>query len=414
MPGQQKQLAVCHHCDWVSRIPDLSSSEAALCPRCRTVLDTSRRYAPGTVLAWATATLLSLVIALSFPFLGFETQGIERSIRLFDPVIALVAEGYALVAALVALTIVVLPASYLIGILYLATCVARGRELPAARLVARLLRPIRPWLMGDVFIVGVLVSLIKIVTLAEIGLGPSFFAFCGFALLMLHTIGLFDPRVFWQRLVAPSEPPSHLRAGRTAAGQGVVDCPSCGAAFGRRQRRCPRCRAHSGARLQRLQWTWALLVSASLLLIPANVLPIMATQSLGYEAPSTIIGGVRQLLAMGSWPIAIIIFLASIVVPIGKILILGWLSLVVRSRAVEEPRRRLWLYRVTEFIGRWSMIDVFVVAVLTALIQAAPFMSVQPGPAAVAFAAVVVLTMLAARAFDPRAIWQETAAGRGT
>lgn len=390
-------------------MPPLDDGESALCPRCGTHLHARRDHGPETMVAWAIATLLALVIALSFRFLWFEAQGIEHSIMLFDAALALAAEHYALLAVLVALTTVVLPVIYLLGMLYLSTCVALDRELPGARVMAHLLRPIQPWLMGDVFIVGVLVSLIKIVSLAEITIGPSFIAFCGYVLLMLRTIRVFDAHAFWERFAGPAEPPHHLRPGRTAAGQGVVDCASCGAPFTWHEGyRCPRCgRPHAGTGFRRLQWTWAMLVSAAILLIPANALPIMATASLGYDAPATIIGGVRHLIHMGSWPIAVIIFVASIVVPIGKILILGWLCIVVRAGRTGGPRRRLHLYRFTEFIGRWSMIDVFVVAVLTALIQAGRFMSVHPGPAAMAFAGAVILTMLAAMTFDPRAIWRQ-------
>lgn len=409
MSDSNQSLAVCHLCDWVVRMPALDNGESAFCPRCDTRLHTRRDHGPETTMAWGVATLLALIIALSFRFLWFESQGIENSIVLFDAALALVSDDYALLALLVALTTVVLPAIYLFGMLYLSACMALERALPGARAVAHLLRPIQPWLMGDVFIVGVLVSLTKIVSLAEIAIGPSFIAFCAYALLMLRSMHVFHPHAFWERFAGPAAVPRHLCPGHPAAGQGVVDCASCGAPFiWRDGHRCPRCgRPHAGLGFRRFQWTWALLVSAAILLIPANALPIMATVSLGYDSPATIIGGVRHLIEVGSWPIAMVIFLASIVVPIGKILMLGWLCIVVRAGRAGGAKQRLRLYRFTEFIGRWSMIDVFVVAVLTALIQAGRLMAVHPGPAAVAFAGAVILTMLAAVTFNPRAIWQQ-------
>ncbi|WP_292771082.1 paraquat-inducible protein A, partial [Methylophaga sp. UBA5113] len=161
-----------------------------------------------------------------------------------------------------------------------------------------------------------------------------------------------------------------------------------------------------------LQRTWALLAAAIVMYIPANVYPIMTTTLLGQSNPSTIIGGVIELSQKGSWPIAAVIFFASIVVPVGKILALIWLSIVVQKSSELMANTRTKLYRITEFIGRWSMVDLFVVAILVALIRAGNLMSITPGPAALAFGAVVILTMLAAMTFDPRLIWDSPQTAR--
>lgn len=139
--------------------------------------------------------------------------------------------------------------------------------------------------------------------------------------------------------------------------------------------------------------------------VPANIYPIMTTTSLGHSSPSTIIGGVVELVQMGSWPVAAVIFIASVIVPVGKLVALAWLCLVVSRSSELNAAVRTRLYRLTEFIGRWSMIDIFVVAILVALIRAGSLMSITPGPAALAFGAVVVITMLAAMTFDPRLLW---------
>lgn len=403
----QKQLVVCQICDWVARLPALSVHESAYCPRCGTRLHTRGHDDQQRTVAWALATLVTLAIALSFQFLWFETSGVAHAMVLFDSVLALAAEDYPLLAGLVALTTVILPGLYLVAVLAVSLSVAADRELPGARAAAHLLRPIEPWLMSDVFIVGVLVSLTKIVSLAEIRLGPSFFAFCAYALMLLQTIRTFERHHFWDRFAGPQPLPQHLAPGHTAAAQGVVDCRSCDTPFvPDASMQCPRCGLqHRLPDYNRMQWTLAMLVTAAILLIPANALPIMRTVSLGYDAPATIIGGVRQLAEEGSWPVAAVIFVASIVVPIGKILALGWLCWIVRRNRVRERAAQIRLYRITELIGRWSMIDVFVVAVLTALIQAGNLMAVHPGPASVAFAGAVVLTMTAAITFDPREIW---------
>ena len=169
---------------------------------------------------------------------------------------------------------------------------------------------------------------------------------------------------------------------------------------------CRRCGEPLHLRLPHsLQRTWALLAAAIVMYIPANAYPIMTTTVLGQTQPATIIGGIIDLWQKGSWPIAAVIFFASILVPVGKMLALIWLSFVVRKSSDLSANNRTNLYRITEFIGRWSMVDLFVVAILVALIRAGNLMSITPGPAALAFGAVVILTMLAAMTFDPRLIW---------
>ena len=154
-----------------------------------------------------------------------------------------------------------------------------------------------------------------------------------------------------------------------------------------------------------LQRTWALLVAATLCCFPAHLYPIMVTTSLGHTQPSTIISGVLQFLQHGDWPIALIIFTASVLVPFGKIMALSWLCLAARRDAPLDMTAQMRLYRITEWVGRWSMIDVFVVAIVVALVRLGNLLSIDPGPGGLAFAAVVVLTMLAAFSFDPRLIW---------
>jgi paraquat-inducible protein A len=149
----------------------------------------------------------------------------------------------------------------------------------------------------------------------------------------------------------------------------------------------------------------ALVTTAALLYVPANLLPILYTEQLGSASPGTIIGGVVFLWHHGSYPVAIVIFVASVVVPLAKIMVLYWLCWTVLRRHTANARERTVLYRVTELVGRWSMVDVFVVAILVALVQLTGLISFRPGAAAIAFAGVVVVTIVAAEKFDPRLIW---------
>ena len=169
---------------------------------------------------------------------------------------------------------------------------------------------------------------------------------------------------------------------------------------------CPRCGSEVHARKpQSIALTWAYLLTAILLYIPANVLPIMQTSYLGQTNSDTIFSGVMLFIAHGDWPIAIVIFTASVLVPMFKVFVLVYLLISVQRRSLIRSHERTRFYRFTELIGRWSMIDVFVVAVLTALVHIGNLASIQPGWGATAFAGVVIFTMLAANAFDPRLIW---------
>lgn len=170
------------------------------------------------------------------------------------------------------------------------------------------------------------------------------------------------------------------------------------------ERRCPRCgRTLHLRRRESLQRTWALTLTALILYFPANMLPILRVDSFAGTQQNTIIGGVVQFWRDADYPVAIIIFVASVVIPVLKLIAIVTLCLATRSGRWPVAMTRL--YRMTEFIGRWSMVDVFVVAILVGVVQLGSVISIHPGAAAVSFAAVVVLTMVAATSFDPRLIW---------
>jgi len=169
-------------------------------------------------------------------------------------------------------------------------------------------------------------------------------------------------------------------------------CPRCGALLHKRK-------PHSVAR------TWALIIAAILLYLPANLLPVMASSGLGSVQEDTILSGVIYLFKSGMWPLALLVFFASIVVPLVKLLILIVLLLSVQLRWSWRPRERTRLYRITEAIGRWSMVDIYVVTILVALVHVGILANVEAGLGAVFFGGVVVMTMFAATSFDPRLIW---------
>lgn len=169
---------------------------------------------------------------------------------------------------------------------------------------------------------------------------------------------------------------------------------------------CARCGAQLHARTpDSITRTWAYLAAAAILYVPANLLPVMHTGTIFNQQTDTIMSGIIHLWTTGSWGLAIIVFIASIVVPFAKLVSLACLSWTAQRRSTARPQQRALLYRATHYIGRWSMVDIYVGATLVALVHLGPFASITPGPGAIAFGLVVVLTMLASASFDPRLTW---------
>lgn len=192
----------------------------------------------------------------------------------------------------------------------------------------------------------------------------------------------------------------------TGASRGLAACHLCYKLAPASGHRCPRCGSSLHLRKNdSIQRTLALLVTACLLYIPANLYPIMYTDQLGTTEASTILGGVVLLINLGSVPVAAVIFIFSVMVPSGKLMAMFYLVWTVERHSPLDPRQRSIMYRITEFIGKWSMVDVFVVSILVALVHLGGILVIRPGIAALSFAGVVIVTMIAAESFDSRLIW---------
>jgi paraquat-inducible protein A len=267
--------------------------------------------------------------------------------------------------------------------------------------------------MMEIFLLGVLVAYTKLIDLATVEFGPSLIAFVGLILATIAADSALDPHDVWERLHrAPRVPAPGRREGWRLVGCHCCQLvsrlppePSEDDAF------CPRC----GSSLHRrkpnsIDRTWALLITSALLYIPANVYPVMTFTALGQGEPSTIIGGVKELIAAKMWPLAAIVFVASILVPMLKMVFLGYLLISVRVRSRWRLKDRTLIYRIVEAVGRWSMVDVFVVSILVALVQLGSIADIAPNVGILAFASVVVLTMIAALLFDPRLMWDAAGA----
>lgn len=404
----ETQLIACHECDWVSEV-QLDDPRWQVCPRCQHPLvrhDRNDQLTP----ALALSALALLLLALLQPYITFERSGIVRTMTITDATAELAIYHHPALAVAVLLTSIIIPAAYVLAICWVYAGMLLRRALVGQQFLVRWLPVLSPWMMADVFAMAALVSLVKIIALANVTLHIAFWAYLAFALLLLATATRLNTVHLWQRLLGHHPAPTSLRAGHTAHQQGYVGCPRCGQLQPLHTTpspaACGRCHSPLPTRDPLTnQRVLAYLCCAILFCLPAHALPIMVTTSLGKTEPTTIIGGVMLFLKHGDWPIALIIFAASVLVPFGKIFALLWLCIATRHPEQLEMTTQMRLYRVTEWIGRWSMIDVFVVAITVALVQLGSVMSVAPGMGGVAFCAVVVFTMLAAHQFDPRLIW---------
>ena len=354
------------------------------------------------------------------PIVGLSVSGTVVETTLLGAVYILYQDGMWPIAGLVFATTFLLPVVQTLSMLWMLLPLRFNRVPWGTAFVFRLCRASAPWGMTEVLILGLLVALVKLAHIASVVVGTALWSFGALMLILAAAGAAFDTRQIWARIAAvqgrgsaaeQSVTSASLPAGIvTAARCGLVLCHDCGllarAPAHAHELICPRCGAHMHQRKPAsFSRTWALLIAAMVLYIPANVLPVMYTSSLFGAQDDTILSGVVYLWTSGSWPLAVVVFIASIAVPMLKILAIAYLTISTQLGSRWLPEQRTRIYRVVELVGRWSMLDIYVITMLVALVQFQALATIQAGAAAIAFGAVVVLTMFAAMAFDPRLIW---------
>ncbi|MGF6259569.1 paraquat-inducible protein A [Paraburkholderia youngii] len=411
------ELIACEECDLLQLGAPPAAGNALRCQRCRAELRRGRSNGPEYALAFSCASAVLLVISNAFPIVGLSLNGNIVQTTLASSVRMLYTHGAWPLALLVGLTTIVTPVLQTAAMLWLLLPLHFGRAPWRPVEFFRVFQLARPWGMTEVLILGLLVALVKLAHIAKVVPGTALWSFIALMLLLAAAAATFDPREVWSRITAARGaqawqlPPIRVRRNViTAAAYGLVLCEECGLLLkqpdGAGKHVCPRCKAPLHQRKPAsLSRTWAYLVAAMVLYIPANVLPVMDTSSLFGSQKDTILSGVVYLWVSGSWPLAVLVFIASIAVPMLKILGIGYLALSTQLRWQWLPGQRTRIYRLIELIGRWSMLDIYVITMLVALVQFQALATIKAGPAAVAFGAVVVLTLLAAMAFDPRLMW---------
>lgn len=408
-PSPPETLHECPDCGLFQRVGAMRPDQVAECRRCAAVLRRRRRDSLTTTFALSLTGLVLFAIGAGAMLLSFRLAGRQAETSLAALPSGFAGAAFLPLAAAVAFSTLAAPA------LRLALTVAvlgglRLRGVPRRLLVgmARLRHLLRPWAMVEVFLLGLFVAYTRLAALASVEVGLAVYALGAVMLVSAWADSWLDEHAMWEAIAAygAGPPPPPARTGRR------LGCDVCGqvtvAAEGEP---CPRC----GARLRHRKPAafarpWALLLTGAMLYAPANAYPVMTVIRLGQGHPSTILGGVRELIEYRMWPLAGLVFVASIVVPMLKLLGMGYLLVSTQRSSAANLLGRTRVFRLVDLIGRWSMIDIFMMAILVSLVRMGALASVTPGVGAVAFCAVVLLTMISALTFDPRLIWDRAAA----
>ncbi|MGF6936391.1 paraquat-inducible protein A [Paraburkholderia sp. UCT70] len=414
------KLIACHDCDLLQREVAVPEGGGLRCRRCRAPLCREFPNSLDRGLALSIAAVVLFAISNVYPIVGLSVNGTVVETTLLGAVSALYDDGKWPIAGLVFATTVLMPILQTVSMLWLLIPLKFDRAPWGGPAIFRLCHLCQPWGMTEVLILGLLVALVKLSAIAGVVVGPALWSF-GLLVFVLAAAGsAFDSRNLWSRVTAvehtgaePGLDEASLQGAVTAARCGLARCHDCGLlasaqVVNAHAFHCPRCGATVHLRKPAsLSRTWAFLIAAIVMYIPANMLPVMYTNSLFGTENDTILSGVVYLWTSGSWPLAIVVFVASIAIPMLKILALGYLTISTQMHSRWHAVERTRIYRMVEFVGRWSMLDIYVITMLVALVQFRALATIQAGNAAIAFGAVVVLTMFAAMAFDSRLIWDE-------
>jgi len=400
------RVIACHGCGQVVQIPYMPDKTTAKCFRCGSRLF---RKLPDTVdrtLALAFTSLMLFIVTNIYPFLAMRIEGFIQESNLITGIVALYHQGMPGIALLVLLTVLILPLLQITGLIYIYLPLKLGFLPWKTAQVFRFIRFLQPWTMMEIYMLAILIAMIKLAKMATIIPGLASCTFLLLICILTAAISGLNPEDIWKRIPVQKEQPEADNNKETT----LVGCHSCSLLCRQpvldNHYICPRCKAPLHIRkTNSIHRTWALLIASVIIYFPANIFPITLTSAVGHESADTILSGVIYFLFSGSWHIAIVIFVASVIVPLMKMIILFYLLISVHRKSIKKPADRTRLYHITEAVGRWSMVDVFVVTIMVSLVQLGPLANVAAGPAAFYFAGVVVITMLAAATFDPRLIW---------
>jgi paraquat-inducible protein A len=411
-PATEPQLRECPGCGLLQTVPALAPGVTAQCARCPTVLRRTSGHGFDQIIALTLAAFVLLVVMCSTTLMSVETSGIRRTADLFSGPEELVRQNMGELAVVIIFVTVLAPLIRLVGMLYVLLRLHEKAPPGHLRSIFAWAERLRPWSMLEVFVFGVFVAYVKLGDLVTIGLATGVYALLALTFVLIWMDSALDREAVWERLYR-----GNLRGGAPGL-PGSIGCETCGLVSEPRpdedDPRCPRCESALHERKPNsVARTWALVIAAAVLYIPANYYPVLSVVQLGAGQPSTILGGVEELVTARQYPLAALVFFASIAVPMLKLFGLSIMLITIQTGRTGWLRDRTRLYHIVRFIGRWSMIDIFMESLLGALVAFGSVITIEPGAGALAFCAVVILTMFAAETFDPRLMWDVAAAREG-
>ena len=407
--SENTSIIVCHDCGLLQNISHMPEDGEAECCRCDATLRKRQRVVPEKsiehTLALVITALVIFGLANVFPIIELQIAGHQLETTLFGVIHYLLTHKMMFLAGLVFLTAVGAPLLQLTGLLYILLPLNFNRTPPFAPQVYRLVRIITSWSMLEVLMLGIIVSVVKLSAMGTVIPSIALWAFLIMIFFIAAILNDLDTELLWEQ-ISPVQ--QNFDANNADTNKYLINCHNCHLLCSTEHHGsvCPRCKTpvHKRKPDSMVRCT-ALLIAAIVLYIPANLLPVMVVSSLGGSEGDTIMGGIIYLGTSGDMPLAIIVFTASILVPSIKLVILTLLLISTHFKSQTNMKDRTRLYRLTELIGRWSMVDIFVTSLMAALIQIQGLAVIEVGLGAVCFGSVVVLTILAAMSFDPRLIW---------
>ena len=419
----QPSITACPGCDLLIPVAHVPDDHYSTCGRCGTVLFKSRHNSIDRVTALGFAGLLLYPLAIFLPLMTLSSLGMKEQSSVFESAIDFYLNEHYIVSIITFLTAVIVPFLKLLIPFVTALSIKFGKHPPGLISAFKLHKHLEEWGMVEIFLLGILITLIKMGDVAKVHFNLGFFSFIGLVLLSMAVSVCIDRKLFWQCLDRSPPPESDAEIERiadrldnnpgpgvTARSLGLMRCHDCDriikVASNDSATVCPRCGSDAHFRTARsISKTWALIITSMILFIPANTLPIMEVSFLGVPDRSTILDGIIYFLKHGSIGIGLIILIASILVPLFKIIGMAIILISIRSGKNRYLKQKSKMFRFIEFIGRWSMLDIFVVALLSVLVDFGFLTSIHTAQGATYFSVVVVATMCAAIVFDPRILW---------
>ena len=417
-PMTEPALRECFGCGQFQIVPALGADMRSDCVRCGTALRRTRRDPLNRALALNCSALVLFAIVWLALLMKVSTAGIEHATTLIEGPVELVKHGLWPLGLVVFFTTAIAPFGKFAGTIYVLIGLRTSVPLPNLRGAFLFVRKMGIWAMLEVLLLGVFVAYTKLNDLVHIDVGAAIYALGLLTVVTVWADTVLDPDAVWEAIERRGQTHSPMpEVPSLDFHPASIGCEACGlvsvpAGHGGQ---CPRCGSALHARKpDSLNRTWAYIIAAAILYIPANVYPVLTVIQLGAGQPSTILGGVEELLAAKMYPLAVLVFFASVLVPMFKLIGLAIMMMAIVLVSTEVGagtmlRERTKLYYVVAWIGRWSMVDIFMESLLGAIVQFGGVVTIAPGIGAVAFCGVVILTIFAAEGFDPRLMWDAAA-----